>query len=265
MTPFIHSVTISSSLPLFFCPLMAHMHLSVFLPNGIFKLWAYGLTSYLVSGACGRNCPTTNSGQGSLGVPSDVITKGSLVFWAAVWCVSVASGPMLPGHRSDCSSGKSLKSFILKSMLTGDDMMEMGLRNWLCPLSLSPFTLPLTLPLPSASLFSLLSLSHHSLPSTPPSFLFSPSLLLSSSLGCVEHKMSDYFPADTALCDSGLEDCISLDDTSSASPISLQTTSNIARPFWSLKRLVLGEEPVLKQKQTKCFICHVCQWAICAA
>lgn len=80
MTPFIHSVTISSSLPLFFCPLMAHMHLSVFLPNGIFKLWAYGLTSYLVSGACGRNCPTTNSGQGSLGVPSDVVTKGSLVF-----------------------------------------------------------------------------------------------------------------------------------------------------------------------------------------
>ena len=71
--------------------------------------------------------------------------------------------------------------------------------------------------------------------------------------------------------------CISLDDTSSAPPstpllsspllpsLSLsQTTSNIAGPFWSLKRLVLGEKPVLKQKQTKCFICHVCQRAICA-
>lgn len=42
-------------------------------------------------------------------------------------------------------------------------------------------------------------------PSPRASFFFSSSLLLYSSPGCVEHKMSDYFPADTALCDRGLE------------------------------------------------------------
>lgn len=157
-------------------------------------------------------------------------------------------------------------------MLTGDDMMETGLLNWLCPLSL--FALPLTLPLPSFS-FSLLprlfvpSLSAFYVlrpPTTTISFFpLLPSLLIAwmcraqdvrlfpsrhcavwQRTGAVYHWMTlPLYPHPT-----------------SPSP---QTTSNIAGPFWSLKRLVLGEEPVLKQKQTKCFICHVCQWTICAA
>lgn len=34
--------------------------------------------------------------------------------------------------------------------------------------------------------------------------------------------------------------------------------------FWSLKRLALGEESSLPQKQTKCFMCHVYHWDVCA-
>lgn len=113
------------------------------------------------------------------------------------WCASLTSGPTLPRHRSDCSSGRSLKSFILKSVLTGDDMMETGLLNWLCPLSLS-FHCPTRIP-------SSPGLSLHPLLFVPSSFFFTPFSLLYSSLGCVEHTMSDYFPADTALCDRGLE------------------------------------------------------------
>lgn len=204
--------------------------------------------------------PATDSEQGS-----PVVGEGSLVFWAC----RRHPGQRFPEHRSDSSSGWSLKSFILKSMLTGDDMMETGPLNWLCalsPLSLSP------LPHLFVPSLSLPSISSPSIPHSPFFFLSSPpSLLLYSSPGCVEHKMSDYFPADTALCDRGLELYITgwhSPPPPSAPSLTLslsQTTSNIAGPFCSLKRLVLGKKPVLKQKQTKCFICHVCQRAICAA
>lgn len=141
-------------------------------------------------------------------------------------------------------------------MLTGDDMMETGLVNWLCPLS--PFTFLLALLLLPESLSSLASLSHHSAfhLSFSPRLLFFSSTRLYSSLECVERKMSDYFPADTALCDRGLELYITRWHFFCL-PLFTQTTPNIARPFWSLKRLVLGEEFMPKQKQTKCFICCV--------
>lgn len=58
------------------------------------------------------------------GVPVMLSQRGRVV---AV--LSLSSVPTLPSHRSDCSSGRSLKRFILKSMLTGDDMMETGLLN----------------------------------------------------------------------------------------------------------------------------------------
>ena len=209
--------------------------------------------------------PTTDSGLSS---PCHAVTKGSAGLWAAVWrCVSETSGPRCRGIDQFVAL-ESLKSFILKSTLTGDDMMEMGPLNWLCPLSLlslSRLHSHSAQPLSSPSSLCPITLCLQLPP--PPSFFFPfpPSLLLSSSLRCVERKMSDYFPADTALCDRGLELYITGWHFLCLPPLSLQTTSNIAGPFWSLKRLVLGEEPVLTQKQTKCFICHVCQSAICAA
>lgn len=39
----------------------------------------------------------------------------------------------------------------------------------------------------------------------PPASFFFPSLLRYPSPGCVKHNMSDYFPADTAVYDRGLE------------------------------------------------------------
>lgn len=119
----------------------------------------------------------------------------------------------------------------------------------------SYFFRSLSPPLPLCPI-TLLSIS----PSPPASFFSSTRLY--SSLECVERKMSDYFPADTALCDRGLELYITRWHFFCL-PLFTQTTSNIARPFWSLKRLVLGEEFMLKQKQTKCFICCVRRSPIC--
>lgn len=136
----------------------------------------------------------------------------------------------------------------------------------LSPLSLSPPSplCPITL-----SAFYLFSL-HPPLPLffffPPPPRSFSTHRLDVSSTRC------QIISQQTLRCVTEDWSCISLDDTPPPPPsapsltLSLsQTTSNIAGPFCSLKRLVLGKKPVLKQKQTKCFICHVCQRAICAA
>lgn len=109
-------------------------------------------------------------------------------------------------HRSDCSSGRSLKSFILKSMLTGDDMMETGLLNWLCPLSPTCLSLP-RLFVPSLFAFYLFFFFFFQ---PPPSF--SPHRLDVSSTRC------QIISQQTLRCVTEDWSCISLDDTSSASP-----------------------------------------------
>ena len=207
-------------------------------------------------------CPTTNLGQGSLVVPRHAVTVGlcferpcDACHWHQQRCQSIDQPVALEGLS---------KALFLN--LCWQAMTWWRWARWIdCVLSLlslsrshSHFPRPLSSS-PSSPCPITLFPSISSPPSSSPTS-FSTHRLDVSSTRC------QIISQQTLRCVTEDWSCISLDDTSSASPpLSLQTTSNIAGPFWSLKRLVLGEEPVLKQKQTKCFICHVCQWAICAA
>lgn len=128
-------------------------------------------------------CPSTGSEQRSwVGMWSQkACLRFKLLCEARLWHL-----PRCRCRSIDQSYGRSRQRFLLKSALTGDDMMETGRLNWLCPPS--PLFVPSLSRLPSLRL--------------PAPFFFS-SLFLYSSLGCVEHKMSDYFPADSVLCDRG--------------------------------------------------------------
>lgn len=170
-------------------------------------------------GKCGMSHYKLSTGVYG-GVPVTQAQTGSVV-------LSLTSGPPLPSHRSDCSPGRSLRRFILKSPLTGDDMMETGLLNWLCPLS--PFTVPLALPLPLASR----SFSLPPLCPIPLCLLFvlpvCPPPRSSSSTHRLDVSSTRCQIISQQTLRSVTEDwsCISPGDTSSATPLSLRRQHQI--------------------------------------